>query len=276
MTCNAKKQLLIYKDPQAQTSTSVLKPVLEKSLPALDLNTADTVSFRAALTSGTTALAVIPGIASETSRYTDLIGDTQTLQSLHRFVRSGGILMTVCAGSYFISRETQYIPPWGPAKGRASTRPFFNAVARGPLSGLGAQAHSTAWHDGVTVVPVTYKDEKGTWKNTHIAYGNGPALFPDANEKNIEVLARFNSIAGTPIAAAWKPLGAGAVLWLGVLPYMGFDPAYENSGIAQIDSLMRNLKPHEDGRQDFWSALIAKMNAHIIKTAKEQKPGPQP
>lgn len=255
--------IVIYDDPQAQTSISCLPQVLSESFPGKKIHTALTNAFMRALNENLATIAVIPGIWSEDSKYYDLMGGSEGQKTLQDFVTKGGILMTVCAGSYLISRRTEYTPPWGKKRERDNPRALFNALARGPLQGLSMEPLGDQWHDGVHAVPVNFKTADGTWKETHIAYGNGPALFPYQQDHDYEVLARYGVVPQAPIAAAWQEKGKGAALWLGVLPHIGWQPVDNHPSIKKVRELMSELEPHEPARKKFWNGMMGKIKTHL-------------
>lgn len=255
--------VVVYDDAEAHTSVSVLMPCLKDSFSGMMVKTAATPEFLRTLKGSPGTLAVIPGIWGEKSSYYDLLGGEHGMRGIRDFVERGGLLMTICAGSYLVAQKTEYVPPWGPARSRVNPAPLFNALARGPVSPMAVNpGHAAFWYDDCTVLPVSYKDTEGNWQTAGFAYGNGPALL-DFEDKGVEILARFNTASAQPVAAAWKTMGAGAVLWLGILPYMGYDPTCENIGMPKLDRLMAELKPHEAARRQFWDNLASRMKNHL-------------
>lgn len=251
--------IVIYDDPRAQTSISCLPQILSESFPDREIHTTLTKAFMRALNENRAALAIIPGIWSEDSKYYDLMGGAEGQKSLQNFVAGGGVLMTVCAGSYLVSRRTEYTPPWGRKRERDNIGALFNGLACGPLQGLGARPDGDEWYDGVHAVPVKYKAADGAWKETHMAYGNGPALFPYGEDHDCEVLARYSGLPDAPIAAAWKKVGNGAALWLGILPHIGWQQVDTHPSLDKIRKLMNELEPHESERKEFWNGMMQKI-----------------
>jgi hypothetical protein len=92
----------------------------------------------------------------------------------------------------------------------------------------------------------------------------------------LDVLARYRDVPGNPIAAAWLKQGKGAVLWLGVLPYLGYEDTPMEPGpfTAKYRDLMDKLKASEGGRQDFWAALVGRITDRL-SAARRQPPPPQ-
>lgn len=267
-----KRRIVVYEDPQAMTAAAELVERLKESFPSYRVDGLPTAAFLRALETDAGAIAVIPGIFGDDCRYTDLLGGEAGHKKINDYVARGGVLLTVCAGSYFVTLRTEWQPHWGPAKARENLRALFNGVARGPV-GPGRQAtgapHS---YSDCTMIQVRYKSADGAWRETEIAYGNGPALYPDEDQPGLEVLARYNGVAGNPAAAAWLKHGRGAVLWLGVLPYMGFrrTAADNDSALAaKYRDFMESLRGSEDGRRDFWAALVERINGHLAAACRE-------
>jgi glutamine amidotransferase-like uncharacterized protein len=258
-----RRDIIIYDDPRAQTSISCLPETLRETFPGQPVRVYNNDNFIAALEKDKAAIAVMPGIWSETSRYYDLLGGEEGQRRLGRFVENGGILIAICAAAYLISRHTEYTPPWGPAKAQFNPAPLFNAVARGPLQGLGEAPGGREWYENVHAAPVAFKMADGPWQETCLAYGNGPALYPDSgHERGHEVLARYSSIPGRPAAAAWRNMGHGAILWLGILPHIGWQPVNDHASLKKVRKLMDELEPHEDARRAFWNLLAARIKNH--------------
>lgn len=266
-------RIIVYDDPQAKTSTSVLTPALRAAFPGHKIESCKTAEFMDTLKNGNASLAVIPGIYGEDCPYYDLLGGEDGQKIIQDFVRHGGLLMTICAGSYLVARETRYAPALGPEKSRLNNAALFNAVARGPVNGDGRRSDGPGSYDDTTVLTISYKNAAGGWSRTGIAYGNGPALIPDENDNLVNALAHYDD---DTIAAAWKTEGQGAVLWLGVLPYMGYEKIPPHLGAEKISSFMEKLKPHETGRTDFWTLLVRRMSDHLAAALrKDLAPAPR-
>jgi glutamine amidotransferase-like uncharacterized protein len=269
------RRIIVYDDPRAMTAASGLTARLKESFPGYKVDSLPTAAFLRALDNDGGAIAVIPGISGDDCRYTDLMGGEAGHKKLRGYVERGGILLTVCAGSYFITRKTEWTPHWGPAKERTNHSALFNAVARGPV-GAGRQAAAPGTYNDCTVTAVEYRGADGRWRDADIAYGNGPALYPDDTQE-MDVLARYRDVPGNPIAAAWLKQGKGAVLWLGVLPYLGYDDTPMEPGpfTAKYRGLMEKLRAGESGRRDFWAALVGRMTDHLSANRRWPSPPPQ-
>ena len=269
------RRIIVYDDPRAMTAASGLTARLKESFPGYKVDNLPTAAFLRALDNDAGAIAVIPGISGDDCRYTDLMGGEAGHRKLHGYVERGGVLLTVCAGSYFITRKTEWTPHWGRAKERVNASALFNAVARGPV-GEGRQAATPGTYNDCTMAPVSYRGADGRWHETEVAYGNGPALYPDDDTQDMDVLARYSGVPGSPIAAAWLKQGKGAVLWLGVLPYLGYEDTPMEPGpfTDKYRGLMEKLKASEAGRQDFWAALVGRITDHL-SLGSRQPPAPR-
>lgn len=207
---------------------------------------------------------VIPGIAGETCNYSDEL-DITALESIRHFAAEGGIILSICAGSYFLSRQTIYSPSWGPHKERKSLAPLFNGIAHGPISNFAIAPGSEPRFGHVVVVPVNYQDLNKQWRNAGVCYGNGPGLYPDPHESGFEVLAYFaNKDAGNgPAAMLRKQIGEGALYMSSVLPEIGYQAVANNAGLESARALMAALEPHETQRQDLWITLIGRIKKDL-------------
>lgn len=270
-------RIIIYEDPQAMTAAAELVERLKESFPGHKVESLTTAPFMRALETDAAAIAVIPGIFGDDCRYTDLMGGEAGHRKIGDYVARGGILLTVCAGSYFVTQKTEWQPHWGPTKERTNMRGLFNGVARGPVGeGRHAMGSRHSYADCM-MLPIRYKGTDNTWHETDIAYGNGPALYPNETQPGLEILARYRDVPDAPAAAAWLKHGKGAVLWLGVLAYMGYKESYYDSGspvTAKYRNFMEELQSAETGRADFWRTIVARINEKLAENRREP-PAPQ-
>jgi len=251
----------VFADPRAFTSSGDIISRLRESFTSCSVAAVDTNNFFASLNAKSTIMAVLPGIVGETSYYHQLIGDAG-MAKIKDFVERGGILLTACAGSYYITEQTKYAPPWGPEKSRSNPRALFNGLALGPIPGSAFVPNKTTQFEDITLVPVLYEGADGNWLTTEIAYGNGPALYNYPEDKNTTILAHYETVLGRPPAIVWKKMGAGAILWLGALPYIGPQVLGPNATTLQ-KTMVARLTTHEDGRKDLWNNITARINAHL-------------
>ncbi len=212
------------------------------------LNRADTVGF------------CLPGIVGEVSGYTDQIGE-DGLRQMSEAVAKGRFMLAICAGAYFVSRQTIYAPSWGPAKKRSPSTAIFNAIAQGPVANLGTE-------HGLSLSDVKYKAQDGTWRKTKFAYGNGPAFYSYPAD-NLEPLAYFGEVEGEPLAAASVSHGEGQIVLLGVLPNIGWREVRPDNGFEEIKAFVDTMKAYENDRMEFIATLDDKIK-HQIATYRER------
>lgn len=210
----------------------------------------------------------LPGIIGEVSGYTDQIGETG-LQEMSAALRTGRIMLAICAGAYFPHRQTIYDPQWGQKRSRAPVNHLIKGMAKGPVADMGGQYDPSLWPSDLSLCDVWYKAAgsthlNSTWQRASIAYGNGPAFYPDdPHDPDLEPLAFYAAVPGKPLAAASLQHGAGKILMLGVLPHIGYRDIPQVDGFAKIRQLMENLRSHETGRQSFQRLIGERLHAQI-------------
>ncbi len=208
---------------------------------------------------------VLPGITGEDSLYTAQL-DRAALDDIHHFVSTQkNVILTICAGTYFVCRETIYDPPWCNRKTKQSIRPLFNALAHGPVPPYGRKPLPSSQFGNISVAPIRFRGLDGQWHKTGICYGNGPGLYPDApDDPDTEILAIYDSTAnGQPAALIRQRIGAGALYLSSMHPENGWQNIRSGPGMAHIKTLMDELKPHEPGRLALWQDLAARMKRDI-------------
>lgn len=207
---------------------------------------------------------VLPGIIGDVSPYPDQMGQAELAEIKNFVTAKPNVMLTICAGSYFVSRETIYTPPWSPARGQKSLSPLFNGVARGPVADYARESTPHSRFDDVIVVPVNFKKADGTWEKTGICYGNGPALYPDdPKDPTVEILANFADAPGQPVAILRQSLGQGALYMSCVLPDIAYHPIPPGRGLESARQLMNDLQPYEAGRNRLWNTLITRMTQDL-------------
>jgi glutamine amidotransferase-like uncharacterized protein len=259
------RDILVYAD--SLTATGSLMLSLQDSFHAPDYKirriTAQDI-LNGVLRAADARIFILPGITGEVSPYTAQLPET-ALREIDDFVsRDHNVMMTLCAGSYFISRQTVYTPEHGAAKGRFSLLPLFNGVARGPVAGYGRKATDDCPFDDVIGVPGTFKTGQGAWEQGKICYGNGPALYPDdENDPHIEILARYADVAGEPAALLRQARGKGSIYLSCILP----DIAHHHIAAERIHPsarrLMKDLKDNEPDRQKLWTSLTNRIKQDL-------------
>lgn len=271
------KKIGILCDQRAHTSTAEITARLRQDFPdapLLRLKAEDFFSFL--LFGGQHDLAILPGITTEDCLYDELLEGETGKKALYDFVADkGGTMMTICAGSYYISEHTFYETPWGIHKQRGNTTPLFQAAAYGPVPQCAVPPGRNGQSEACTMTRIDYIDATGHEATAKVAYGNGPFMHLPLRlitKAQTEVLARYADIPGHPVAAALRHLGKGRVLWLGILPHIGaIDlPVQGRSGL-QAD-FINALKQHEPQRAAFWAHLLQRLTAPATDEAARAHP----
>ena len=211
----------------------------------------------------------LPGIIGEVSSYTDQIGETG-LKEMSNSVREGRIMLAICAGLFFITRETIYAPVWGPRRGRKPENHIVKATGYGPLADMGGKYDHADWPSDLSLAQVWYKSAaqphgKEHWKHAAFAYGNGPGLDLDYPESpDLEPLAYYSHIPRRPLAAGNLRHGEGKILMLGALPHIGYREVAPHPGTERVRNLLRDMKPHEPARQEFMGTVASRLNDQIL------------
>lgn len=211
----------------------------------------------------------LPGIIGEISAYTDQIGETG-LREMSEAIREGRVMLAICAGAYFITRQTIYEPSWGLKKERTPLNHIFKAVARGPIADMGGRYDPEFWPSDLSLAQVWYKAAgkphgKEHWKHAAVAYGNGPSFYlDDPQDPALEPLAFYSHVPNMPIAAASLQHGEGKVLLLGALPHIGYQDVAPHPGTERIRRLLDDMKAHEPKRREFMDSVAARLQAQIL------------
>lgn len=211
----------------------------------------------------------LPGIIGEASGYTDQIGE-YGLHEMSRAVKQGRAMLAVCAGAYFIGRQTVYRPPWGPHKSKNPVNHLVPATGFGPVKNLGGRYDPSYWPSDLSLAQVWYKSatrphDKDHWKQAAVAYGNGPAIYlDDPDNPDIEALAYYSDIPHKPLAAANVRHGHGSITMLGALPHIGYREVAPHPGTERIRKLLEDMKPHEAARQDLMQTVASRLHSQIL------------
>ena len=195
-------------------------------------------------------LFILPGIMGQDSPYQHIF-EKDDLEKLSQFVARRNVFLGICAGAFFVSERTLFVPPWqGSPKFLRSLNPLFNGVADGPLP-----AYAT--RDGLNVVSVHVTE----WnKEISLPYSMGPAFFPvDKNDPGLEIMATYTQIQPPAAAALRQAFGLGAAYLSGPHPEMAITPIsnhYQGATLDKIRAISEILKPHESERGAFWNYML--------------------
>lgn len=203
-------------------------------------------------------LFILPGIMGEDSPYQHIFKKDH-LESLAQFVRNGNVFLGICAGAFFVSEVTQFVPPWQDGiKHLRSINPLFNGIANGPL-------HPYAVRQSLSVVPVRVSGEA---EDIFLPYSMGPALIPgNPHDPGLEILASYTRAPMNSAAVLRQKFGAGAVYLSSPHPEIGYSPIskdYEGTSLNKAKEIMNKLKPHESNRRIFWGSLIDRIRLDLI------------
>jgi len=208
---------------------------------------------------------ILPGILGETSHYPEHIG-LRGNANIREFVSQGGVFMGFCAGAYYAAETILYQPKWGETKIREKDNlSIISAQAFGPLPGYCEPVAEErarfpkGWHR-VDPVPVVICENN---RRIEMAYGYGPAFKLAAGSANdINVIARYADIEGTPPAIIEGKFGEGRVMLYGALPQFSHehDPRHIGNNVPpSLKRLLQSLYDNRDARTEFWDGQMARV-----------------
>ncbi len=137
-------------------------------------------------------------------------------QKIREFVARGGKYLGICAGGYYGSSFVEF-EKGGPLEilGKRELS-FFPGVARGPAYGLGKFNYGS--ESGAMIVDLQLTSPYFSMSSAS-AYYNGGCLFVDAEKyKDVEVLARYKHLMGSPAALIRCKVGSGLAILSGIHP----------------------------------------------------------
>lgn len=254
-----RNEILIFNEPPA--STGSLTKALADDFHDMTHRMIDSDALhKGALDHPHVKMLVIPGVYGDVSPYPAKIGE-DGLKCIRDFAARGGVVFTICASTYYVSRETVFEPDWGARKQRQTVNYLFNAQARGPLPAYGrAPDRADPKFGDVTIVPLSYKTLSGKWRNVHACYGNGPGLYlDDPFDPDTDILGKFTDIKDSPAALVRHRIGKGAIYLSCILPEIGYRLIPPGQALPYARNLMNELKPYERGRFAMWHDLTQRM-----------------
>lgn len=259
------KHILVYND--TGIAASEVKQALAKAFYAAAISETNSLLIKqaGALNEDTLAL-ILPGIIGDNSPYNDQLTE-ETHKAIRKYVEDGGVYVGICAGAYYASNRITYHPPWmNTGKTRKPGLNLFNGAAKGPISRLAKHSYAEGRED-CTLTTISFNTASGVRKTTGVAYGNGPMLFPD-DTKNLEIIARYEEVAGQPIAIAARKIGKGLALFVGVLPYISPMDMKLSSDNRDVFVFNEALKQHEKGAKEVWNLVVNRIKQHNIKLGR--------
>lgn len=274
-TASKKSTFLVYNERPAATGS--LLPALQNSFKnhAIHIKNTDSSTLKHNLESPALAF-ILPGIIGADSPYPDQL-TPDIVDTLHRKIENGMVGIFICAGAAFFSRETQYNPPWGNPKARKQLQPLFNGLAKGPVAHLAKLPDDDI--GDVTLAPVTYELPDGTPRTASIYYGNGTYFLPDdENDRSVKIVARLDSVEGTPPAIIRVQKGKGFCYFMAVHPEIGPLALSQDVTINDqtgLQKLENALQKHEPGRRELWGMIMQDIldhRTHMMRATYKNKP----
>ena len=247
MTATARKKIAVFSGDNVATSDLTTR--LRESFlgAAIGKIHADSLADPQTLNDNTLAF-ILPGVNSDNSPYNDQLGAEG-----NTIIRR----LTACTALLY---DVLYAPPWlETPKARKPGLDFFNGLARGPLPGRAHKEHLIYRFRDCNVTAVSYADGN---KKAGIAYGNGPAFYPHDTASDLEIIARYEDSPDRPIAIAARPVGKGLAIFVGVLPYIGYNHEPGLLTPPVIRRLINDLRPHEQARRELWDMIVSKIKQH--------------
>ena len=214
----------------------------------------------------------LPGITNDNSPYYEEIGEDGN-KKIREYVENGGVFLGGCAGAYYACADILYDPPWlDQPKTSQPGLNFFNGIAHGPVPHHAKETGSPDWSVDCTHAEIEFTGEDNKKKTTDIIYGNGPMYYPDKNEEEqLNIIARYNTMEGKPVAIATKQVGKGLAIFLGVLPYYGTD-LYEGMKMADSQQeFLDSIAPYEQDRKEIWDMVINIIKEHREKVVQNRE-----
>jgi glutamine amidotransferase-like uncharacterized protein len=250
---NKTKTILIYNDADSKTCSAELSLALRNTFKHCD-NVAIVHSDRHHLVRNINELnpdiIVLPEIKGEESFYSRHI-PIETRNRIKSQVENGSMLVSFCAGAYWMAEQITYHPPKGITKMRDGVHVFNAAAIKafGPVSGYWRSSNGKEDLGGCIPVPLRVNTVDGT-QNETVWHGNGPAFYPLKNKlpENIEILAEYSDVEEYPIAAFALRHGQGQYLASGPLAHYHRAPVRPNNYL--------------------WSVITHRMHQHLFAKPK--------
>ncbi len=137
-------------------------------------------------------------------------------QKIREFVERGGNYLGICAGGYYGSSFVEFEKEGPLAVLGSRELSFFPGAARGPAYGLGKFNYGS--ESGAMIVELQLISPYFSMSSVS-AYYNGGCQFVEAEKyKDVEVLARYKHLMGSPAALIRCRVGRGLAILSGIHP----------------------------------------------------------
>ena len=165
------------------------------------------------------------------------------------FVHRGGNYLGICAGGYYGASQIEFEVGNTLEVKDSRELKFFPGIARGPAYGLGEFCYKS--EQGSRMASLAIKDIEDLWAS----YYKGGCSFLDVEKfPNIDVIARYSDIHGSPAAIIQCNCGLGRAVLSGVHPeYSGHFPIVETS---VSEPLLSTLKACELSRRKLFRIIL--------------------
>ncbi|MBX9585750.1 MAG: biofilm PGA synthesis protein PgaB [Gammaproteobacteria bacterium] len=169
-------------------------------------------------------------------------------QQIRDYVERGGKYLGICAGGYYASREVQFavgtpLEVVGPRE-----LAFFPGVAKGPALAP-YYYHSNR---GARAARIKISNDK--LQHATVFFNGGGEFIPDQNQKNFDVIARYEDLPQHPAAIVKIKIGSGTAILTGV--HFEYDPALLDSSDAYLSPIISALNKHQRERMELLKKIF--------------------
>ncbi|MDB5491676.1 MAG: hypothetical protein JWO78_1525 [Micavibrio sp.] len=261
-------KIMVYRDDY--TATGLLMGSLKASFPSnqFEIIRVDLADLHNGAFGQGRNIFVLPGIVGEHCKYHRDF--RSIMQDYRNFIEQGGVSLNICAGASTVASRCSYDTSWGTTKNKTALHPLFNGIAIGPITGYATKPEHAAIETALptivntSIIPVSFKTETGDWQDTHLSYGNGPALLPDnRDDPAMEILATYHKRDHNAAALLRIQIGKGAAYLCGAHPEAYPSEIADRPEYAAIRAINEALKPHEENRQKLWTMLTNRMKKDL-------------
>ncbi len=173
-------------------------------------------------------------------------------QQIKDYVEHGGNYLGICAGAYYASREVQFAVGTPLEVVGSRELSFFSGIAKGPV--LAPYYYDS--NRGARAAKITISNNK--LQRTTVFYNGGPEFIPDAQQKNTEVIARYEDLPQKPAAIIKVKIGSGTALLTAV--HFEYDPALMDSSDVYLFPVISALNKHRPERIQLMDLIFSQLN----------------